>query len=42
MTMIAEGAEATRVEEAVEKKRKKMLDDKRWEGPFSSITRGMC
>lgn len=41
MTMIAEGAEAKRVEEAVEKRKRKVEDDKRWEGastPFFSQT----
>lgn len=32
MTMIAEGAEAKRVEEATEKRKRKIEDDKRWEG----------
>lgn len=32
MTMIAEGAEAKRVEDAVEKRKRKVEDDKRWEG----------
>lgn len=34
MTMIAEGAEAKRVEEAQEKRKRKIEDDKRWEGEF--------
>ena len=36
MTMIAEGAEASRVEEAVEKRKRKVEDDKRWEGELFS------
>lgn len=32
MTMIAEGAEATRIEEAIEKRKRKVEDDKKWEG----------
>lgn len=32
MTMIAEGAEAKRVEDAVEKRKRKIEDDKKWEG----------
>lgn len=35
MTMIAEGAEAKRVEEAQEKRKRKIENDKRWEGEFS-------
>lgn len=39
MTMIAEGAEAKRVEDAVEKRKRKMEDDKKWEGePFLTIS----
>lgn len=36
MTMIAEGAEAKRVEEAMDKRKRKIEDDKKWEGlsPF--------
>ena len=37
MTMIAEGAEASRVEEAVEKRKRKVEDDKRWEGSHFCI-----
>ena len=32
MTMIAEGAEAKRVEDSIEKRKRKIADDKRWEG----------
>lgn len=32
MTMIAEGAEAKRQEDAIEKRKRKMEDDKKWEG----------
>lgn len=32
--MIAEGAEAARVEEAIEKRKRKVEDDKKWEGKF--------
>lgn len=38
MTMIAEGAEAKRVEDAVEKRKRKVEDDKRWEGAFRSCS----
>ena len=38
MTMIAEGAEASRVEEAVEKRKRKVEDDKRWEGQSTPST----
>lgn len=32
MTMIAEGAEAKRVEEAIEERKRKMEEKQRWEG----------
>lgn len=32
MTMIAEGAEAKRVEDSIEKRKRKVENDKRWEG----------
>lgn len=32
MTMIAEGAEAKRAEDVIEKRKRKMEDDKKWEG----------
>lgn len=32
MTMIAEGAEAKRSEDAIEKRKRKIEDDKKWEG----------
>lgn len=32
MTMIAEGAEAKRVEEAVEERKRKVVEKQRWEG----------
>lgn len=35
MTMIAEGAEAKRQEDAIEKRKRKMEDDKKWEGQLS-------
>ncbi|KAK4700347.1 hypothetical protein P7C70_g5906, partial [Phenoliferia sp. Uapishka_3] len=38
MTMIAEGAEAKRVEESVEKRKRKVEADKRWEGTSDSLT----
>lgn len=31
MTMIAEGAEASRIEEAIEKRKRKVEEEKRWE-----------
>lgn len=34
MTMIAEGAEAKRVEDSIEKRKRKVEDDKRWEGTY--------
>lgn len=36
MTMIAEGAEAKRVEDAVAEKKRKMEEKERWEGAFAS------
>lgn len=36
MTMIAEGAEAKRVEDAVAEKKRKMEEKERWEGACSS------
>lgn len=39
MTMIAEGAEAKRVEEAQEKRKRKMEDDKKWEGESLFLVR---
>lgn len=35
MTMIAEGAEAKRVEEAAEERKRKMEEKQRWEGEYS-------
>lgn len=39
MTMIAEGAEATRIEEAIEKRKRKVEDDKKWEGEYNTEKR---
>ena len=38
MTMIAEGAEAKRVEEAVEERKRKMEEKQRWEGEQTSFS----
>ncbi|SGY43248.1 BQ5605_C001g00005 [Microbotryum silenes-dioicae] len=40
MTMIAEGAQAKKDEEALEKRKRKMEDDKRWEG--TCMRQGRC
>lgn len=42
MTMIAEGAEVKRVEEAQEKRKRKFEDDKRWEGEFFFFVFSSC
>lgn len=38
MTMIAEGAESKRLEEAVEKRKRKIDADKHWEGALASFS----